>query len=272
MPGAPLPAHAAVRVLDDLPPGPACRAYNAGLAAAIGDTVVILDGDCMLAPDWLSRTQRRHEEGWDAVAGGVDVPPGAYWATAYNYSGFSEWLSSRPSGPRAALPTMNLSLRRSVAQTAGPVREDLPRVYDFEWTLRMTRGGARLFFDAEARASHAPPGVTPGLLWRTWYANGSCSQAIRREYRELIYYPRLFDHPGLVRLLAPAIATASTARVLGRDPGAPRLWSVAPMVWLTRLAWCLGASDGRRRGPMTIADYRYRVWPTKPDEADDTST
>jgi hypothetical protein len=125
----------------------------------------------------------------------------------------------------------------------------------------MSRLGFRLFFDADARASHAPPGVTPRVLWRTWFANGSCSQAVRRQNRDLIAYPRLLEHAVLMRLLSPGLAAASTIRVVARDPRDARLWSVAPAVWFTRMAWFAGASAGRARGALSVADYQYQTHP-----------
>lgn len=254
-----VPAHPLITHLPDVAPGPAGPAYNLGLSMARSEFVVLMDADCVLNPDWLTRVQARHAEGWDVVAGGVDVPPGSYLAVAYNYTTFYGDLSRGPAGPRNFLTTMNLSLRRSVAAAIGPVREDIPRWYDTEWTLRMRRAGYRLFFDPSARVRHYPCYVSPAILWRTWFASGSVGQMIRRDYADLLPGGWWMDHPWLLLALAPLAATAVTARVLRSDPGSPRLWSVLPVVWMTKLAWCLGASHGRRRGHLRSAGYRYQV-------------
>jgi GT2 family glycosyltransferase len=254
-----VPDDPKVARLDELPAGPACRAYNAGVARARSPFVAFVDGDCLPLPDWLGRILARHAEGWDAVAGGVVIPPGGFWATAYNYAGFHDYLATRPSGARNVLPSMNLSFRRSVAEAIGPVREDIPRLYDFDWTLRMRSAGFRLYFDAAARVRHYPCGVNPRILWRTWYAGGACSQAVRRQHRGLISAPKLLNHPYGLAILSPVLATALAARVASRDPGAWRAWAVLPAVWLSRLAWCLGASRGCRRGAIRVADYRTDV-------------
>jgi len=254
-----VPADPRVRLVDDGPPAPACRAYNRGLALAASPLVALVDGDCVLWPDWLGRVARRHGEGWDAVSGAVEVPPGPYWATAYNFAGFHDYLAHRPAGPRNYLPTLNLSVRRAVAAAVGPVREDIPRVYDFDWTLRMRAAGFRLYFDPAARVAHHPCGITPRILWRTWHAGGACSQAVRRAYPRLIRAPWILDHPRWLGLLAPVLACAATARVAAGDPASPRLWSALPAIWLTKLAWCLGAAQGRQHGPTRLADYPVRV-------------
>src|SRR5262245_10127240 len=75
-----LPAEPRLVHVPNVTPGPAGPAYNRGLALATGDFVVLMDADVVLAPDWLGRVLARHAEGWDAVAGGVCVPPESYLA------------------------------------------------------------------------------------------------------------------------------------------------------------------------------------------------
>jgi hypothetical protein len=253
-----LPQEPRVHVVAGLPPGPACGAYNAGLARASGDHIVLLDGDCVLESRWLEVVRARHDEGWDVVSGGVVVPRGPYLATVYNFTMFHRFLASRPAGPRSYLSTMNLSLSREAVRRAGPVPEDMPRTYDFEWTLRMAEAGVRMYFEPRARVAHHPCGVTPWILWRTWYVGGACSQLVRRGHRDRIRGARLFDYPWLV-LASPLLATAATARVATAQPGDRRLWACLPAIWATKIAWCLGASHGRRRGVSRPADYTIHV-------------
>ncbi len=263
-----LPDDPRIRCLEAIRPGPACFAYNAALAAMLptSETVVIMDGDCTLAPDWLDRVLARHAQGWQGVAGGVIAPPGPYLATAYNLSLFHDWLADRPAGPRPCLPTMNLSLSTAMVRDVGALREDWPRVYDFDWTLRMTRSGHRLFFEPEAHATHRPLGLTLTRFWRTGYADGSCSQAARREYDDQIDHPWLLNHPRLLTVLAPAIATWVTARTVWRLRRDPRALSVIPPMWLDKCAWVLGAGHGRVHGPLPVQDFQ------RPPGIDETSS
>jgi hypothetical protein len=246
-------------VLAGLPPGPACYAYNAGLDMAHGDRLVLVDGDCVLDPGWLGAVERRHGDGWDAVSGAVAVPRGSYLATAYNFTMFHRFLDSRPAGQRSYLSTMNLSLTRDALQAGGPVPEDMPRTYDFEWTLRMSDAGCRLFFEPAARVWHHPCGVTPRLLWRTWYVGGECSQAVRRRHAGRIRGAALVDHPWLPIVMSPALATAAAARVVAARPCDARVWACLPVIWATKLAWCLGASHGRRHGIMPTGQYTIHL-------------
>lgn len=254
-----VPVDPRVALVHDLPPGPACRAYNAGVARAQTPFVALVDGDCLLRPDWVRRILARHAAGWDVVAGGVEIPVGSYWSTAYNFAGFHEFLADVPSGPRNYLPSMNLSFRRSAAQAVGPLREDIPRLYDFDWTLRMRAAGYRLFFDAAARAGHHPYGITPAIMWRTWFAGGSCSQAVRRAFPELIAAPRMLDHAALIAILAPTASTWATGRIAWRNRRDDRVWAMLPALWMSRLAWCLGAASGRRYGALHSSAYRTEV-------------
>jgi hypothetical protein len=257
-----VPHDPRTRFLADMPPGPACRVYNRGLAEARGDWIAFVDGDCVLDPGWLDAVTARQAQGWDLVAGGLDLD-GDYWSRAYNLACFHRELGHLPAGPRQALPTMNLACATATARRIGPFREDLARCYDYDWTLRLARSGGRLVFDPAARVRHYPCAVTPGLLWRTFYAGGRCSQVVRRQHAAVIWCPWLFDRPRLTRLAAPLLALLLTLRVLGSAPRDIRMWQALPVLLGTRLAWWLGVSDGRRLGPLSPADYAFRAPPVE---------
>jgi glycosyltransferase involved in cell wall biosynthesis len=259
-----VPADPRILHVPDVPPGPAGPAYNRGLALATGEFVVLMDADVVLSSDWLSIVLERHGAGWDVVAGGVCVPAGSYLAQVYNFSCFHGELATHPPGPRSYLTTMNLSVRRSVAEAVGPVREDIPRWYDLDWTLRMRRAGYRLLFEPAARVWHFPCYVTPTILCRTWFASGSVAQALRPTYPDLLPNSRWLDHPWLLLLLSPGLATAVAARVGRAAAGDHRVWATLPWVWLTKMAWCLGASHGRLRGAMPASRYTYVEPPKAP--------
>jgi len=239
-------------------PGPACAAYNAGLCRATGTHVVFVDADCLLAPDWLARVAQRHAEGWGAVAGGVVIPDGPRLAVAYNMAQFHGFLAGARTGPRAWLPTMNLSVDIRLAERAGPFRQDLARAYDVDWTLRLGRAGAALLFDGGLRASHHPCGITPEILERTWFAGGACSPAVRRAHSDRLRSPGFLDHARAIRAAAPFLAAAATARCAWRNRRDRRIWGVLGVVWRTKRAWCRGAAHAARNGPLAPADYGYR--------------
>ncbi len=231
-----IPPHPTVRLLRDLPPGPACRAYNALLAAARYEWLAIVDGDCILSPTWLEQVCTAHAAGWEVVSGAVELRPGPYWQAAYNLSMLHEYSTDCPPGERFCLPTMNLSLTSAVAVAVGPVREDLCRLYDLEWTLRMRLAGCRLYFEPAARVWHSPCGVGPGMLWRTWLAGGTCSQAVRRAHPDLLPSSRLLDRPGWLVALAPILASWASLRIVAAQPGQVERWRLLPAVWLSKLA------------------------------------
>lgn len=253
----------ALTVLADLPPGPACHGYNAALAhlfarpAGAWDAVAIVDGDATPEAGWAAAVLARLAGGWDGVGSAVVVPDGPPLSVAYNLTTFHPWRIGLPAELRAVLPTVGLCVRRAAAGAAGPFRTDMPRLYDFDWTARLTDLGFRLGFAPEARLAHQPVGITPGILWRTWYAGGSCSQALRRARSDRFGSAALLDHPRLLLALAPAIALARTAAVAAAWRADRRIWRALGWVYVTKLAWCLGASHGRRHGPVTLDGYRF---------------
>lgn len=254
-----LPAHPAVRVLDEVPPGPACRAYNAMIGAARFEWLVVVDGDCVLEPTWLTTVRAAHARGWDVVSGAVELRSGPYWQEAYNLSLLHEYAADCPAGRRTCLPTLNLSLPKAVARSVGRVREDMCRAYDWEWTLRMTRAGYLLYFEPAARVWHHPCQVTARILWRTWFAGGACSQAVRRAHSDLLRCSRLLDRPGWLIAMAPWLAVWASLRILVAQPRRVERWRLLPALWLSKFAWCLGAAHGRRYGPITASDFSYEL-------------
>ena len=71
---------------------------------------------------------------------------------------FHEFVPGLPPGPRLLLPTLNLSLRREVFESVGGMDESFPgaAAEDADWTIRIRRGGRRLWFDPAAVVAHAP--------------------------------------------------------------------------------------------------------------------
>ena len=122
------------------------------MAAATGELLLLLDADCVPRPDWLARHRARHAAGETVVGGAVELRGSNYWAQSDNVSMFHEFVPGLPPGPRLLLPTLNLSLRREVFESVGGMDESFPgaAAEDADWTIRIRRGGRRLWFDPAA--------------------------------------------------------------------------------------------------------------------------
>jgi GT2 family glycosyltransferase len=90
-------------------------AKNAGVAAATGEIVAMLDGDCEPAADWLEVAVGVFRDDDVDVVGGCTRYPGKSWiARAFSYSSFAGAMA-RPDGEATAFNLNNVAFRRDVA-------------------------------------------------------------------------------------------------------------------------------------------------------------
>jgi len=244
--------HAAVspraRLLDTAEPVNAARARNLGLAEARFDPVVFLDADCLAGPTWLDEHLRAHAAGHAVVGGGVELSGTGSWEHVYNLTHFNDFGRGAAAGERPWLPTLNLSVRRRVIETAGPLDESLARSHDLEWTARMARAGFALWLAPEAWVRHANGRTGLAAVWRESVLTGAFSRSVRVRAAG-VESSLLLRHRALLAALLPAAAGALTLRAVRRlPPGSLAGGRALPGLYLAKLGWCWGAARGRRAG------------------------
>jgi glycosyltransferase involved in cell wall biosynthesis len=136
-------------------------ACNAGIDAADGEVIVLLDDDMEAAPGFLMGHHRAHVAGERlGVLGAapIRVEPSSPPLVKYIGSGFNSRLE-RFARPGYTIHfkeayTGNFSIRRSVIRRVGAFDEDF-QVYgyeDYELALRLVQASVRLIYSAEALA------------------------------------------------------------------------------------------------------------------------
>ncbi|RLT37626.1 MAG: glycosyltransferase [Chloroflexi bacterium] len=245
-----VPVDDRVRTISEGRPTSAAYNRNRGMEIATGDIFCFTDADCVPARDWLERlTAPYTDERVDVVGGGVVFGQGNYWSLCDNLSWFYQFLSSSPAGQRAHLPTLNLSIRREVLESVGGMSPLYPLAAgeDTEWTERMRKAGYTLHFLPDAVVTHIDRRTTVSALWRHGYHYG--------QYSPKIGYPSghvpsptpverlLLRRWWLLVLLSPLLASLATVRTLQSQ----RAWHTLPGVWVSKLAWCMGAARTLRR-------------------------
>lgn len=244
-----LSAGTSARLIDTGQPVNSAIARNWGIRETSAPLLLFLDSDCIPQPGWLRAHQAAHAAGHSVVGGSVLAAGHNYWSRGYNLGMFHEYLPTRAAGPRAILPTLNLSVERQVIDTAGGLDETLVRSHDMEWTARMRQAGFQPYFWPDAAVDHRHNRDTLGAMWADCARSGYYSRQVRLRHSELLGTPAILRHPSLLRLLSPAIAAAATARIAFQQPAIlSRHFGSLPAIFLTKLAWAWGAGGSSSGG------------------------
>lgn len=238
-----IPDHPLVKFVDTGMPVKAPEARNMGIQASKARLLIFLDSDCLAEPGWLREHLAAHEMGHDVVGGGVAPAGSGYWSLTYNLSLFNEFYATAPAGRRAYFPTLNLSVKRPAIEAAGLLNEALPRGQDIEWTVRMAKSGCSLYFAPAATVVHAHGRTTLGDVWQDCARSGHYMRQVRLHNPDRLRAPFWLRYRWLVLLLSPLIAAAVVLRLVARRPATMlRNWYTLPAIYLTKIAWCWGAS------------------------------
>lgn len=233
----------AVQLIDTGGPLDASTARNLGIDTAQGDLLIFLDSDCLPQPGWLTQHRLAQQAGHEVVGGGVLPEGDDYWHRTYNLSMFHEVFSTAPAGYRPFLPTLNLSIDREVVEQIGGLDSSLPYSHDVDWTTRMREGGYMPFFWPAAAVRHEHGRHSLSQVWRDCAINGHYARRVRLRHQATLNTPFFLRSGRLTLLLAPFIATRVTMGIISRRPDV-MVQNIAtwPAIFLTKIAWCWGAS------------------------------
>lgn len=237
-------------IVTPTPVSPA-QARNIGIRASRGDILVFIDADCVAAPDWLAHLLAPYADQEVRVVGGsVDFPDNNYWTVCDNVATFHDYLPSNPPRAGALLPTLNLSVRRSIFQQLGEFDEAYPFAgEDAEFTTRLRVHGYPLWFEPRAKIFHLPAGRQDlRILLRRAYNIGRYSIKVNPRYRAAHGLAGLWQHGWIVLLLAPLLASGVLMRIVLGNRSGLRYWKTFPVVYLLKCVWCWGAARTLWRG------------------------
>jgi GT2 family glycosyltransferase len=238
-----LPDEPGLTFIDTGEPIMVGAARNRGIEATEAEILIFLDSDCMPEPNWLSEHLAAQESGYRVVSGGI-VPGGDnYWHLVYNLTMFHEVLSVESSGPREFLPTLNLSVHRSVVETVGALDESVDRGEDVDWTTRMRKAGTMPYFWPKAAVRHEHNRRSMSSVWNDCALSGYHMRRLRLAHAGWLRAPGVLRYRKLILLLSPLIAAWATIRIVYRRPVILfRFPHTIPAIFLTKIAWCWGAS------------------------------
>jgi len=224
----------------------ASTARNIGIRRATGDAIAFLDSDCIAEPSWLERLLSCYACGHPVVAGSVVLATEDYRSLCYNVALFSDTLALSTAGERQGVPSLNLLVGREVIERVGLFDEELPRSHDVDWCCRIRRAGYPIFFTPDAQVQHWPRPLSWPAMMNKFALSGFYSSGVRLSYPDLMHTPWFFSHPLAMSLLSPLVAVGVTAKTFATNRGMLRYLHTAPMVFMCKMAWCLGASRQAR--------------------------
>jgi glycosyltransferase involved in cell wall biosynthesis len=236
-----------VLFVDTLSPIWPSAARNRGMAQASGDIFLFLDADCLPRPGWIAAHEQRHLQGEQVVGGAVVIGHESYWVESDNLSMFHEFVPEQAAGYRFFLPTLNLSVGRTVVEQVGELDESLRTAEDMDWTIRMRQAGFRLYFEPQAVVLHNPPRTTWAGVAAHWQTTGHNSIRVRLRYADEFKTPGFARRASWLRWFSPLLAAGITWRIYA-NPLFWRYWRSLPVVYATKILYCLGAAQGIKNG------------------------
>lgn len=242
-------------VLEQSNKGPAL-ARNAGLAAASGDIVLIIDDDIICAPDLLASHLHTHLAAARpaVVFGPVLVAPDSaptaatWWTKAYTDEYVARLERERlPRWPRDMVMEANYSAPRATLLENGGYHPDFPSREGAEFGLRLHARGLPFIFEPRARVWQLFVKTPLGVVRDAWHYG-------RAEVKLTKTYPEYRRHSMMARI--------SEGRVmpLARSAAARLPFSAEPLLRPLALgASLLGESPQSQRRAVRILNLRKGV-------------
>jgi len=220
-------------------------ARNAAFKASKGDYILFMDDDSIASETWIERLSSALDRE-AIVSGGIVSPVSNYLKLCHNIAQFYAYMPGQKEGPVEFFCGCNMGFRRSVLEElkgfqAGSICEDT------EIIIRARIKGYRAHFVPDAFVIHDPPGrttLTEILKYSSLHASSTI--LLRNQYSRLLNTPFILRSPFLILLFAPLIALKVTAGIYLNNSYLRKFFYTAPMVYILKLAWCWGASQGLR--------------------------
>lgn len=151
---------------------------NAGAAAARGELVALIDGDCTPEPAWIEQLVARLGPATGAVAGRTRYSGGTFIARTFSVPDFGN-VAALPDGEASGMNVNNLLVRRDLLlahRLDARIRRN-GGCYFLYHTLRAH--GVRILYEPEARVWHELEGGA-GAMYKKHFERGFDGTAVYR--------------------------------------------------------------------------------------------
>ncbi|MFC1705802.1 glycosyltransferase [Planctomycetota bacterium] len=212
------------------------------------EILLFTDDDCIPARDWIERMCETLEQA-DIVAGAIASPSRPYLRLCHNISQSHNLL---PHGHKRRVTfsaTANMGFRCARFRSLGGFEAGRRMAEDMELCLRARAAGHDILFDPHAAVTHDPERSGMRVVLRHAADHAQSTISLRNTYAKLLNTPVVLSSSWLLLGSAPVIAAAVTLKAYSANPALWRYLHTAPVFFLAKLAWCLGAARGVGRRP-----------------------
>lgn len=153
-----------VKVIEERSVRSSYAARNRGIAASKAPVLAFTDGDCVAAPNWLSKgLERLRADELGLVAGRTKFYFSEACATAELYDAATFLRTDVSSNEFQTSCTCNLFVRADVFEKVGMFPARVASMGDYQWTKRATAQGNRLVYEPDALVFHPARTLLPLL-------------------------------------------------------------------------------------------------------------
>lgn len=131
-------------------------ARNIGARNTTAPVCLMIDSDCIAAPDVIERVVKRHAEDDYAAVGGAlrNGTPGSLSGWIGYLIEFKEFMPTTPLRLEKSIPTANIAYRREVLEQFGYFDEEMWLAEDILFNWKVYRQGGRILFDPAIEVTH----------------------------------------------------------------------------------------------------------------------
>lgn len=222
------------------------NARNIGLSLSTAPFVLFTDDDCVPHPDWIKHMVEALRKA-PIVAGAIETPEDNFWQLCHNISEFHPFMVGSKEREVLFIAGANMGFRREAIDFLGGFEPDRPMAEDMELALRAGSLGRRIHFSPEAIVKHNPQRSSFLEIITYSAVHAQSTIHLRRAYRSHLRIPSFVLSAPFMCLLSPGIAAITALKILFSNPVLFRRHPVAlPVVFLAKIAWCIGACQGLR--------------------------
>ncbi len=210
------------------------RRRAAGLAAARGEIVAILEDRGAPRSDWARSVMRLHQQPYGVIGGAIEPSASDLLNWAFYVCDFGRYGLPFASGPTSWVSDVNVTYKRRVVEETRDLWKERFREPVVHWALQ--ERGETLYLSSELVVEHRRPPTTLGVLLPERFHWGRLFGHIRAMHlgtsRRLAY--------ALMGPLIPLVLLVRHARTQQKKGNLGRYLRAVPATTLLLIAWTTG--------------------------------